>query len=52
MTEPKNPRRESTFLKTENGTEVEVGVLAPKIVVRSDKRGHIYVPFLDRKSVV
>ena len=51
MTEPKSQRHESTFLKTENGTEVEVGVLAPKIVVRSDKRGHIYVPFLDERTI-
>jgi len=51
MTEPTSPRRESTFLKTENGVEVEVGVLAPKIVVRSDKKGHIYVPFLDERTI-
>lgn len=51
MTEPTSPRREYTFLKTENGTEVEVGVLAPKIVVRSDKKGHIYVPFLDERTI-
>jgi hypothetical protein len=49
--DPTSPRRESTFLKTENGTEVEVGVLAPKIVVRSDKKGHIYVPFLDERTI-
>lgn len=51
MTEPKSQRHESTFLKTENGLEVEVGVLAPKIVVRSDKKGHIYVPFLDERTI-
>ena len=40
-----------TYLMTENGREVEVGVLAPKIVVRSDKKGYIYVPFLDERVI-
>jgi len=42
---------EKTFLKTENGREVEVGVLAPRIVVRSDKKGAIYVPFFDERVI-
>lgn len=42
---------EKTFLKTENGKEIEVGVLAPRIAVRSDKKGAIYVPFLDEKVI-
>lgn len=43
--------RHKTYLKTENGKEVEIGVLAPKVVVRSDKKGYIYVPFLDERTI-
>ncbi len=44
--------RAQSYLITENGKEVEVGVLAPQIVVRSDKKGYIYVPFLDERVIV
>jgi hypothetical protein len=47
---PKVPRS-LTYLKTENGKEIEVGVLAPRIAVRSDKKGHIFVPFLDERVI-
>ena len=42
---------EKAYLKTENGREVEVGVLAPRIVVRSDKKGNIFVPFFDERLI-
>lgn len=43
---------ERTYLLTENGTEVDVGVLAPRIRVRIDnKKGSIYVPFLDESVI-
>jgi hypothetical protein len=57
MTEPisqnesEDAPRHMTFLKTENGQEIEVGVLAPRIVVRSDRKGNIYVPFLDERVI-
>jgi hypothetical protein len=51
ISQSNEPHRAQTYLVTENGKEVEVGVLAPKIVVRSDKKGYIYVPFLDERVI-
>lgn len=43
---------DKTYLLTENGREVEVGVLAPRMRVRTDNaRGHSYVPFLDERTI-
>lgn len=36
-------------LRTENGTEVEVGVIAEHAPIRVDKRGVIYVSFVDHR---
>ena len=43
------PRNEETYLRTDNGTEIPVGVLAPAVPVYSDKRGHACMVMLDDK---
>jgi len=49
--EAKSPNHEYTFLPTENGVEVELGVIAPRIKVFSNKKGSLYVPFLDERVI-
>lgn len=51
MMEAESPSHEYTYLPTENGIEVEIGVIAPRIKIRADKRGSLYVPFLDERTI-
>lgn len=43
--------REYTYLTTENGQEIPVGVIAPRIPIWTDKRGKKYIPFLDDSAI-
>lgn len=40
-----------TFMRTENGQDIPVGVLAPRVPIWTDRKGRRFIPFLDSSAI-